>query len=501
MATIKRRETSSKDVLTPENMERLGLEETRNNKNELTGYRIVQCDKDPRVKSRDLRFSTPKLHVSGGGETYMFGKLFNESEGDLKRWYTLKTSRDFKKNPEWIDNHPEALTDNEEYYDGVERLVERVKDLLWEKTSVRDQFMGDVITENHRNAFASELLNLKEERKKSEKLTLRSMPEILRKTATAAKIDMTKPSWRNEAILYVQQHGKSQLESKVFLDKLVNTMKSNEEYKKKALKNMIKNPTYAEDEELGALAREAFNSKFRTWVFYGGETADGEELTADDPPFGVHRAKMRPFVLPQGKNKPSPEFTTLDFKSATNVPVHENAIKTSGLNEEGAFKLERDMREKGITVRKIRYMGNFPKEVKMHKLPDGRSVPWYDDPRVYVLRPGSIVQLSISFFVYVKPDFGIRMQFDQIVRLFERGPAFSQPPPEMDMSEATVVEADDEEINDSSVEPLKILPSDTKRKRSEENEIADENADDDDDDDGGDEEEDVLEDEDDITQF
>ena len=451
---------SWRDVLSDESMERMTLEPTYDAKGGVSGYRLVFDSSDTRARKREVQFETPRLHVSGGN-SHMDGSLFKSGDDKkFTRWLSIKTKKTFDKNPGWLDKHPEDEADNEEYYMRVEALVERVRDLAWEIGSVRVAYLKLAIEDSHKEAVLDTLMSMSDKVAAATEAILKSETAAMRKVADKLKIDTKDPKWRGKAVKHLAAD-KSVVESKKFKRALRVKML---EYQGAAVSAMANDPKYAEDAELLESARDKMASAFRTWVFFGKESDDGEEMLADDPPHGTHRAKMRVFYNPRRNSGRDVKVRTLNFARATEVEVGPIAVKNAGMDASEIFHLEDEARMKGYGINRIKYQGKFP-DIK-HRLPDGSVVPFHEDPRVDVLLPGSIAQLIISFFIYVEPQIGMRMQFSPAVRVFERGPEYGRAVPDMDMDAAADLSFGDFAVDPEEGgkkrkrgdEPLAILP-------------------------------------------
>ena len=477
MARRPTKEPMWNDVLSSESLGRMRHEAVIGADGKYSGYKVVFATGDPRRKSEEVRYATPKLHVSGG-DTFLHGKLFNKTESPFKRTICVRTSRSFDKNPEWLAQHPEAAEDNEEYYPMLEDFIARNRDLAWEDEPVRLRLLKDAIFELRKKEMGKVLEGFRDKRELATLALIKSKNDLLVKGVKDLGIDKaTDAKWRDKAAVHLATQ-KSITSNPKFIKALDKKMR--QDYKDAALNAMAADPVYADNEEILENAREKLDDEFTTWVFYGKESdGDGEDLKPDDPPHGTHRYKMRPFYKPRNSRGASGDVRPFDWDNTTKVDVHPKIAERYGIDGRGVFELEEEARQQGQVVRRIKFLGKFDNPTKRNRLPDGSTLPWFNDPRQEMLRPGSIVVLIVSFFVYIEPHVGMRMHFDEFVRLYEQGPEYGRVVPEMDMDEATAIGGGGEGPEDGDVGVIE-MPTQTgsrKRRRS------DNNNDDDDDDD------------------
>jgi hypothetical protein len=433
------------EVLTEESMERMALEPTKDAEGKISGYRLVWGRGDRRGRAADVEYTSPFLHVSGG-DTHMDGRCYKPLDPDQRfsRWFTIKTTEDFEKAQEWAEHHPDVVEDNARYYPAVQALVQRVMDLTFELPSVRDPLIVAAVKNLRKKEIAGQLGKLKEERKKILLEVVKGKSDLMERAVKEMSLDKGVAGWRDKAAQHIASSDAVRKQQDVARE-VNRKMASN--YKDKAVAALLEQPGFADAEDLIEEARSKHEEAFACWVFRGkAAEGDAEEMTPDPEPHKTHRAKMRPFFKPRRAGKPEVAAALVPSR-ATPVEVHPNAIQSSGLDGTSVFRLEDDARQQGYQIRRIDWVGNFSKkaDVKMHVLPDGSKIPWFKDPRTHFCRPGSVVRLQISFFVYVKPHVGMRMQFGRYVVLSHRGPKFGRAEPRFEPEEHSDVECDDDD--------------------------------------------------------
>lgn len=432
------------EALTEENLARTALEATKDAEGKISGYRLVWARSDQRGKAPDMEYTSPYLHVSGG-DTFMHGRCFKKDDPTQRftRWLTIKTSEGFDKAAEWAEAHPDIVDENQRYYAAVQTLVQRVTDLTFELPSVRDPLIVEAIKELRKKDIVAGLNAMKAERRVALLEVLKNKPSLMARAAEELTLDKHVSGWRDKAAEHLAK--KKDVVSTPEVAKEVGR-KMASQHKDSVIQKLLENPEFADDPELVEGARIKHEDAFTSWVFKG-KAAEGESeaMEADPEPGKTHRAKMRAFFKPRRSSKDT-EARDLSH-TTTPVDVHPNAIESSGLDGKSVFHLEEDARQQGYQTRRIDWIGKFSKKetVKMHDLPNGTKVPWYKDPRVHFCRPGSVVRLQVSFFVYVKPHAGMRMQFGRYVVLSHRGPPFGREAPKTNDDELSDVESGDED--------------------------------------------------------
>ena len=153
MATRPSDDISWVKLLSRASLSQLALQAVPNKEHQTVGYRLVFPSGDDRVKSKDLRFTTPPLHVQSS-IIALGGSLFRTDMADVsKRWQTIKTSRNFSNNPEFIQRFPGISKANDSYYSAVGRLLERIKELLLNEDRIVLKFVKAPIKAKYGKEF------------------------------------------------------------------------------------------------------------------------------------------------------------------------------------------------------------------------------------------------------------------------------------------------------------------------------------------------------------
>ena len=388
----------------------------------------------------------------------MHGSSFKD-KGELDRMITVKTTKTFSQCPEWLIGRESIATDNEKYYEMIEKFRHRIIELLWEMPSERAPIIREFISDLNGKEILHRIGRLVPERINALIEIFKSKPTLLEEHAKTLGVNKSKRDWQKEvAENLAQDHEKSHEPS--ILKELRKRMETN--YRQKVITAMLLEPEFGQNPDYLERGLVKYTEKFRSWIFLGLEgSIDGtDERTPDPIPGETHRLKLKPFLPGQVKGEAIRK--ELSFSKTTPCEVHPLAVKRSGLDEKSIFRLEQSARGKGYSITRLNFLGNFQTPIKKHTLPDGTTVPWFSDPRVHYLRPGSIAKFVLTAFVYLQPFPGMKLELNPNIYVLKRGPPFSNKTPNYEddqYAEALDDDNDSEQVNGGE-----------KRKRNDEDE-------------------------------